>query len=54
MEVLGFKNLSHEDMSNHFCLDWLKAHEAHFSRDKTLEAADLTGNPRRSIFGLVN
>ena len=32
-EVMGLKSLSHEDLSNHFCVDWLKAHEAHFSRD---------------------
>ena len=42
IEVLGFKSLSHEDLSNHYCVDWLKAHEAPFARDKTLEAADLT------------
>ena len=35
-------------------MDWLKAHEERFSRDKTLEAADLAGIPRRSIFGPVN
>ena len=35
-------------------VDWLKAHEAHFSRDKTLETADLTGIPKRSIMGPVN
>ena len=27
-EVLGIKNLSHEDLSRHHCVDWLKAHEA--------------------------
>ena len=42
-EVLGIKSLSHEDLSNHIWMDWLKAHEAHFSRAKTLEMADLTG-----------
>ena len=31
MEVLGLKSLSHEDLSNHYCVDWLKAQEAHFS-----------------------
>ena len=33
-EVLGLKNVSHEDLSRHHCVDWLKAHEAHFSRAK--------------------
>ena len=36
VDFLGLKSLSHEDLSNHYCVDWLKAHEAHFSRDKTL------------------
>ena len=54
VEVLVLKNLSHEDLSNHYCVDWLKAHEAHFSRDKTLETADLTGIPELSIMGPVN
>ena len=31
-EVLGLKHVSHEDLSRHQCVDWLKAHEAHFSR----------------------
>ena len=51
LEFLGLKNLSHEDLSNHYCKDWLKVHEAHFSQDKTLETADLTGTPRGSIMG---
>ena len=46
--------MSHEDLSSHFCVDWLKAHEAYFSREETLETADLTGIPRRSIFGPVS
>ena len=25
-EVLGIKSLSHEDLSNHYCVDWLKVH----------------------------
>ena len=54
VEVLVLKNLSHEDLSNHYCVDWLKAHEAHFSRDKTLETADLTAIPELSIMGPVN
>ena len=53
-EVLGLKSLSHEDLSNHYCVDWLKAHEAHFSRAKTLEMVDLTINPQRSIMGSFN
>ena len=50
-EVLGLKNVSQEDLSRHHCVDWLKAHEAHFSRAKTLETADLTGIPQKSIRG---
>ena len=50
---LGLKSLSHEDLCNHYCVGWLKTHEAHFSRDKTLETADLTGTPKKSIFGPV-
>ena len=53
-EALGISRLSHEDLSNHYCVDWLKAHEAHFSRAKTLELADLTGIPQRSIMGPIN
>ena len=25
-EVLGLKDVSHEDLSRHHCVDWLKAH----------------------------
>ena len=25
-EVLGLKDVSHEDLSQHHCVDWLKAH----------------------------
>ena len=53
-EVLGIKSLPDEYLSNHYCVDWLKAHEAHFSRAKTLEMADLTGIPQRSIMGPIN
>ena len=53
-EVLGLKNVSHEDLSRHHCVDWLKVHEAHFSRTKTLETADLTGISQQSIIGPVN
>ena len=45
-EVLGLKIVSHEDLSRHHCVDWLKAHEEHFSRAKTLETANLTGIPQ--------
>ena len=53
-EVLGLKNVSHEDLSRHHSVDWLKAHEAHFSRARKLETADLTGIPQKSIMGPVN
>ena len=53
-EILGIKNVSNEDLSSHHCVDWLKAHEAHFSRAGTLETADLTGIPQNSIMGPVN
>ena len=53
-EVLGLQNASHEDLSRHHCVDWLKAHEAHFSRASTLETADLTGIPQKSIMCPVN
>ena len=53
-EILGIKNVTHEDLSRHRCVGWLKAHEAHFSRARTLETADLTGNPPNSIMGPVN
>ena len=52
-EVLGLKNVSLEDLSRHLFVDWLKAHEAHFSRAKTLETADLMGLPPKSITGPV-
>ena len=54
IEVLERKSMSQLDLSNHYCMDRLKVNEAHFSRAKTLEAADLTGIPKRSIFGTVN
>ena len=52
--VLGLKNVSHKVLSRHHCVDWLKAHEAHFSRARTMKTADLTGNPQKSIMGQVN
>ena len=42
-EVLGLKNVSHEDLSRHHCVDWLKAHEAHFSRTKNLRQQTYLG-----------
>ena len=53
MEVLELKSFSHEDQSSHYYLEWMKAHEAHFSREKTLGKADLTVTLKRSIFGPV-
>ena len=53
-EVLGLKNVSHEDLSRHHCVDCLNAHEAHFSRAKTLETVDLTGIPQKSTMGPSN
>ena len=53
-ETLGLKHLSHEDLSRHHCVDWLKAHEAHFSRARMMETADLTGIPLKSIMGPIN
>ena len=53
-EVLGLKNVSHEDWSRHHCVDWLKAHEAHFSGARTMETADLTGIPLKLIMGPTN
>ena len=35
-------------------MDWLEAHGAHFSREETLETADLTVIPKNSIMGPVN
>ena len=51
-EILGLKIVSHEDLSRHHCVDWLKAHEAHFSRARTMETP--TGIPLKSIMGQVN
>ena len=50
LEVLELKkSMSHKDLSNHYCVDWLKAHEAQFSQGITLETADLTGISKKSI-----
>ena len=53
-EALGLKHVSHEDLSRHQCLDWLKAHETHFSRTRMMKTADLTGIPMRSVMGPIN
>ena len=53
-ETLGLKHVSHEDLSRYHCKDWLKAHEAHFSRARMMETADLTGIPLKSVMGPIN
>ena len=53
-EVLGLKRVSHEDLSRHQCVDWLKAHETHCSRARMTKTADLTGIPMRSVMGPIN
>ena len=53
-EALGLKHVSHEDLSRHHCVDSLKVHEAHFSRARIIETADLTGIPVKSIMGPIN
>ena len=53
-ETLGIERVSHEDLNRHHCVDWLKAHEAHFSRAKLMETTDLTGIPTKAIMGPVN
>ena len=53
-ETLGIERVSHEDLNRHHCVDWLKAHEAHFSRAKLMETTDLTGIPTKAIMGPIN
>ena len=53
-EALGLKHVSHEDLSRHHCVDWLKAHETYFSRATIMETANLTGIPVRSTMGPIN
>ena len=53
-ETLRLERESHEDLSRHQCVDWLKAHETHFSRARMMETADLTGISTRSIMGPIN
>ena len=52
--ALGLKHVSHEDLSRHHCVYWLKAHETHFSRARMTETADLTGIPVKSVMGPIN
>ena len=53
-EVLGLEHVSHEDLSRHQCVYWLKAHEAHFSRAIMMKTAALTGIPTKSVMGPIN
>ena len=53
-ETLGIERVSHEDLSRHHCVDWLKAHETHLSRAKLMETADWTGLPTKAIMGPIN
>ena len=53
-EALGLERVSREDLSRHQCVDWLKAHETHFSRARRMETADLTGIPIKSVMGPIN
>ena len=53
-EALGLKHVSHDDLSRHHCVDWLKANEAHFSRARIMETAGLTGISVKSIMGPIN
>ena len=53
-ETLVLKHVSQEDLSRNHCVDWLKAHEAHFPRARMMETADLTGIPLKSVMGPIN
>ena len=53
-EAMGLERVSHEDLSRHQCVDWLKAHDRHFSRARIMETADLTGIPTRSVMRPIN
>ena len=50
IEILELKSLYHEDLSNYYCVVWLKVHEVNFFRERTL----LTGIQRNSIFDPLN
>ena len=53
-KALGREQVSHEDLGRLQCVDWLKAHETHFSRAKMTETADLTGILTKSVMGPIN
>ena len=53
-EALGLELVSHEDLGRQQCVDWLKAHETHFSKAKIMETADLTGIPTKPVMGPIN
>ena len=53
-KALGLEQVSHEDLGRLQCVDWLKAHETHFSRTKMTETADLTGIPTKLVMGPIN
>ena len=53
-EALGLERVSHEDLSRHQCVDWLKAHETHFLRARIMETADLTEILTKSVMGPIN
>ena len=53
-KALGLERVSHEDLSRHQCVDWLKANETHFSRARIMETADLTGIPTKLVMGPIN
>ena len=53
-KALGLKHVSHEELSRHHCVDWLKAHETHFSRARMMETADLTDIPVKSVMVPIN
>ena len=54
MRVLDLARMMEDSLTVHTVVIAQKAHEAHFSRAKTLETADLTGVPQRSIVGPIN
>ena len=50
-EVLGLEQVSQEDLGRRQCVDWLKAHEIHFSRARMMETAHLAVITTRSNMG---
>ena len=48
-KALGLERVSHEDLGRHQFVDWLKAHETHFSRAKMMETTDLTVIPTKLV-----